>query len=111
MNNYILIFILLFYGCSNLSIQDDNIVESNIEIDENDNNEGDKSMVSKTYTSQYFNPNNGLPKGPVSYFKDEFIPLNNNGMWVLLKRDVKVDGFRDNDSFRKNFTFKDLTLL
>ena len=51
MNNYILIFILLFYGCSNLSVQDDNIVESNIEINENNNNEGDKSMVSKTYAS------------------------------------------------------------
>ena len=51
MNNYILIFILLFYGCSNLSVQDDNIVESNIEIDENNDNEGDKSMVSKTYAN------------------------------------------------------------
>ena len=51
MNNYILIFILFFYGCSNLSVQDDNIVESNIVLDENNNNEGDKSMVSKTYTS------------------------------------------------------------
>ena len=51
MNNYILIFILFFYGCSNLSVQDDNIVESNIVLDENSNNEGDKSMVSKTYAS------------------------------------------------------------
>ena len=51
MNNYILIFILFFYGCSNLSVQDDNIVESNIVLDENNNNEGDKSMVNKTYAS------------------------------------------------------------
>ena len=51
MNNYILIFILFFYGCSNLSVQDDNIVESNIVLYENSNNEGDKNMVSKTYTN------------------------------------------------------------
>ena len=49
MKYYLLPIILLLYGCSNLSIQGDNIVESNIVNNENLPEEKD-DMSNKTYT-------------------------------------------------------------
>ena len=51
MKYFLPIFLLLLSGCSSLSIQDDNIVESNIETDENLTEERD-GMDNKTYANE-----------------------------------------------------------
>ena len=49
MKYYLPIFLLLLSGCSNLSVKDDNITESNIDIDDSLTEERD-DMNNKTYT-------------------------------------------------------------
>ena len=67
--------------------------------------------LSKAYNSQYFDPITNDSKGPISYFKDEFIPLTDLGPWVLSKRDISLNSIEDKDSHNKNFTFNNMTVL
>ena len=67
--------------------------------------------LSKAYNSQYFNPKTNIPKGPKSYFIDEFSPLTDQGLWFLSKRQISLEPSKDIDSDNKNFIFNNINVL
>ena len=67
--------------------------------------------LSKTYNSQYFDPITKDPKGPTSYFNDEFVPLTKEGPWVLSKREISLKSFEDIDTSKKVYTFTNMNVL
>ncbi len=67
--------------------------------------------LSKTYNSQYFNPSSNEPNSPISFFEDEFIPVNKDGPWVLSKRVIKLEDSENIFYDIKSFVFNDITIL
>ena len=47
--------------------------------------------LSRTYTSQYADPDTGKLRGGLSRFEDTFVPLCENGPWILESRVVRTE--------------------
>jgi hypothetical protein len=62
--------------------------------------------LSHTYTSQYSDPASGAPRGGLSHFTDTFVPLVEEGPWVLSERVVETREAGANQ--RTVFRFLDL---
>ncbi|WP_320676910.1 DUF3386 domain-containing protein [Prochlorococcus sp. MIT 1300] len=67
-----------------------------------------KGYLSKEYTSQYSDPIKGEPIRGLSKFKDIFVPLYNNGPWVLTERSVQTESFGNEANSFECFKFLDL---
>ena len=66
--------------------------------------------LAREYTSQYFDPNTLSPQTGIISFKDNFLPIGRKPIWLLSERFIKCDSFKNEPSFTKSFTFKDLTV-
>ena len=67
--------------------------------------------LSHTYSSQYHDPKTNEPTSGVSQFTDTFVPLADDGLWVLSERLVKKDAFAGTAAEQQLFKFVDLEQL
>jgi hypothetical protein len=67
--------------------------------------------LSRSYTSQYSDPASGSPRGGLSRFTDTFVPLVDEGPWVLSERVVESEAFGDTPAGRQVFRFEALEPL
>jgi hypothetical protein len=67
--------------------------------------------LSRTYTSQYSDPDSGAPRGGISHFTDSFLPLGEGGPWVLSERVVETRDPGTASGRRTVFRFEDLQPL
>jgi hypothetical protein len=67
--------------------------------------------LSRSYTSRYADPASGAPRGGLSRFTDTFVPLADQGPWVLSERVVETEAFGDSPASRQVFRFEDLQAL
>ena len=67
--------------------------------------------LSKTYSSQYSDPDSGEAKGGASSFEDQFSPLGEGGPWVLSSRRVSTDASAGSEASEQTFLFEDLQPL
>ena len=65
--------------------------------------------LSRSYTSRYADPATGEPKGGLSRFTDTFVPLTENGPWVLSERVVESEAHGETPAGKQVFRFEDLT--
>ncbi len=70
-----------------------------------------KGYLSKSYNSQYLDPSTKETKSPISYFNDQFSPINIDGTWILSKRIIGSKAIDNNPSDNKIFTFKDILVI
>ena len=67
--------------------------------------------LSHTYTSQYADPATGEVRGGRSSFQDTFVPLSDNGPWVLQERVIKTEAHGDQPAGSQTFRFENLEAL
>ncbi|KZR69388.1 hypothetical protein PMIT1313_01851 [Prochlorococcus marinus str. MIT 1313] len=67
--------------------------------------------LSHTYSSQYHDPKTNEPTSGVSQFTDTFVPLADDGLWVLSERLVEKDAFAGMAAERQLFKFVELEQL
>ena len=67
--------------------------------------------LSKTYTSQYADPESGEIRGGRSNFTDTFVPLEGNGRWVLEERVIETEAHGETPAGSQTFRFEDLQAL
>ena len=67
--------------------------------------------LSHTYTSQYSDPATGEARGGRSSFQDTFVPLSDNGPWVLQERVISTEAHGDQPSGSQTFRFENLEAL
>lgn len=65
--------------------------------------------LSHRYSSRYSDPATGTPRGGLQQFTDTFIPLGEQGPWVLAERVIVTEG--DSGEERQSFRFLDLSPL
>ena len=65
--------------------------------------------LSREYTSQYSNPITGKVIGPLSKFRDTFVPLIDSGAWVLSERIVEKESNQGTYPDHQIFRFEDLS--
>jgi len=63
--------------------------------------------LSKIYTSQYISPLTSEPLTAISLFRDDFIPLNNGGPWVLSSRVIEREVFKESKASKDIYRFYD----
>ena len=66
--------------------------------------------LSRNYTSQYSDPTSGEARGASSTFEDTFVPVGEQGCWVLERRAIGSKDADGKDTFQV-FEFKDLVAL
>ena len=66
--------------------------------------------LSRHYSSQYSDPASGESKGPSSKFEDTFVPIGENGSWVLERRAISSKDSDGHDTLQV-FEFNDLVAL
>jgi hypothetical protein len=66
--------------------------------------------LSHTYTSEYADPATGEPRGGKSTFEDRFVPLQEEGPWVLESRSISTKD-ADGSESQQLFQFVEMTLL
>jgi len=66
--------------------------------------------LSRDYSSQYADPASGEEKGPSSQFEDTFVPLGEQGSWVLERRAIRSKDSDGSDTLQV-FQFTDLAAL
>jgi hypothetical protein len=66
--------------------------------------------LSHTYTSEYADPATGEPRGGKSTFEDRFVPLQEEGPWVLESRSISTKDADCSES-QQLFQFVEMTLL
>ena len=67
--------------------------------------------LSHTYTSQYSDPATGEARGGRSSFQDTFVPLSDNGPWVLQERVISTEAHSDQPAGSQTFRFENLEAL
>ena len=67
--------------------------------------------LSHTYTSQYADPATGEARGGRSSFQDTFVPLSDNGPWVLQERVINTEAHGDQPAGSQTFRFENLEAL
>ena len=67
--------------------------------------------LSHTYTSQYSDPATGEARGGRSSFQDTFVPLSDNGPWVLQERVISTEAHGDQPAGSQTFRFENLEAL
>ena len=67
--------------------------------------------LSHTYTSQYSDPATGEARGGRSSFQDTFVPLSENGPWVLQERVISTEAHADQPAGSQTFRFENLEAL
>ena len=67
--------------------------------------------LSHTYTSQYSDPATGEARGGRSSFQDTFVPLSDNGPWVLQERVISTEAHGDQSAGSQTFRFENLEAL
>tara|TARA_B100000700_G_C14956038_1_gene814038 strand:+ start:797 stop:1474 length:678 start_codon:yes stop_codon:yes gene_type:complete len=67
-----------------------------------------QGYISKKYTSEYLDPVSGKSLRPIQNFEDEFIPLSEDGPWVLFSRKIQVNDDNNNQIKKNIFRFFDL---
>ena len=67
--------------------------------------------LSHTYTSQYSDPATGEARGGRSSFQDTFVPLSDNGPWVLQERVISTEAHADQPAGSQTFRFENLEAL
>ena len=67
--------------------------------------------LSHTYTSQYSDPTTGEARGGRSSFQDTFVPLSDNGPWVLQERVISTEAHADQPAGSQTFRFENLEAL
>ena len=67
--------------------------------------------LSHTYTSQYADPATGEARGGRSSFQDTFVPLSDNGPWVLQERAINTEAHGDQPAGSQTFRFENLEAL
>jgi hypothetical protein len=67
--------------------------------------------LSRTYSSQYADPATGAARGGRSLFTDTFVPLGDDGVWVLQERLIDTDACAEQPGGRQVFRFEDLAPL
>ena len=70
-----------------------------------------RGYLSHTYTSQYADPATGEARGGRSSFKDTFVPLSDNGPWVLQERVIDTEAHGDQPAGSQTFRFENLEAL
>ena len=66
--------------------------------------------LSRNYTSQYSDPASGEARGASSSFEDTFVPVGEQGCWVLERRAISTKDADGNDTLQV-FEFNDLAAL
>ncbi len=69
-----------------------------------------QGYLSKSYTSQYFDPVSLEPTSGLSYFRDTFSPLFESGPWVLSERIINKKDLTSN-SIKELFQFNSLEAI
>ena len=64
--------------------------------------------LSHTYNSQYSDPSTGNYCSGITLFTDTFVPLTDNGYWVLSERVVEKDAYEQSPADHQLFRFIDL---
>ncbi len=64
--------------------------------------------LSKTYTSQYFDPSTLTAISAVSKFKDSFSFFDEAGFWVLSERVIEINSFEDTPRSVQTYKFWDM---
>ncbi len=67
-------------------------------------------LLSKKYTSQQFDPNTLKPNSQKLEYKDEFINIRTNDIWILNSRTIKYLN-ENQEEERQKFVFEELCLL
>ena len=67
-------------------------------------------LLSKKYTSQQFDPNTLKPNSQKLEYKDEFINISSNNVWILNSRTIKYLNENQEEEIHK-FVFEELNLL
>ena len=67
-------------------------------------------LLSKKYTSQQFDPNTLKPNSQKLEYKDEFINIRRNDIWILNSRTIKYLNENQEEEIQK-FVFEELSLL
>ena len=70
-----------------------------------------KGYLSKRYSSQYINVKTHKPLKPKNFFEDQFVPLFDEGPWVLSKRVVKEETKPDQLCITQTFSFDNMQSL
>ena len=71
----------------------------------------DKGYLSKSYTSQYFDPNSKKDLKGKNFYKDEFLPLYPGGPWVLASRSIHQESLEGSILNKQIFCFSDFRSL
>ena len=64
--------------------------------------------LSKTYTSEYLDPTLKIKLSPKRMFTDQFIPLNQDGTFVLSQRVIETETFNGKPSSKERYSFFNL---
>jgi hypothetical protein len=64
--------------------------------------------LSHTYSSQYSDPSTGKTSSGITNFTDTFVPLANDGSWVLSERHVQTDAYAESPADHQLFRFVDI---
>ena len=68
----------------------------------------DNGYLSKRYSSQYLDPISKKDLKGKSFFKDDFIPLEKKGPWVLASRSIHQESLEDSILNKQVFSFSEL---
>ena len=70
-----------------------------------------EGYLSKTYSSQYFDPISKKHLKEKNFYKDEFLPLEKGGPWVLASRSIHQESLKGSILNKQVFSFSDLKSL
>ena len=67
--------------------------------------------LSRTYSSQYADPSTGEARGGLNRFEDTFVPLEDNGPWILEQRVINTEAQGETPASTQTFRFFDCSSL
>ncbi len=70
-----------------------------------------KGYLSKSYSSQYLDPISKKDLKGRSFYKDEFLPLDKGGPWVLTSRSIYQESLEGSILNKQVFSFSDLKTI
>ncbi len=70
-----------------------------------------KGYLSKSYSSQYLDPISKKDLKGRNFYKDEFLPLDKEGPWVLASRSIHQESLEGSILNKQVFSFSDLKTL
>ncbi len=65
--------------------------------------------LGKEYSSQYFDPESGVPRDNKKFFSDKFVSLFEGGPWVLSERKIFTETFNEEKTPIEVYSFSNLT--